>query len=121
MRFVAWKDYKAVTTDLKRVYRSATEDDALMELEQLAQRWDDKYPQISRSWRTHWPNLDTLFIYPMEIREAIYTTNAIESLSSVIRKATKKRKHFTTNTSTLKVVYLAVNQAAKKRTMPIQN
>ena len=121
MRFVAWKDYKAVTTDLKRVYRSATEDDALMELEQLAQRWDDKYPQISRSWRAHWPNLNTLFIYPMEIREAIYTTNAIESLSSVIRKATKKRKHFTTNISTLKVVYLAVNQAAKKRTMPIQN
>ena len=66
-------------------------------------------------------NLITIFDYPPEIRKAIYTTNAIESLNSVIRKATKKRKLFPTDDSALKVVYLAVNQASKKWTMPIQN
>jgi transposase-like protein len=121
LRFVPWKDYKAVTADLKRVYRSTTEDEALMELEHFAERWDDKYPQISKSFRTHWPNLNTLFRYPVDIRKAIYTTNAIESLNSVIRKATNKRKLFPTDASALKVLYLAVNQAAKKWTMPIRN
>ena len=62
-----------------------------MALDQFSQRWDDKYPQISRLWHAHWHNLNTLFNYPQEIRKAIYTTNAIESLNSVIRKAIKKR------------------------------
>ncbi|NMS07582.1 transposase, partial [Vibrio parahaemolyticus] len=59
-------------------------------LEQFSDRWDSQYPQISRSWTTHWDNLNTLFHYPEDIRRAIYTTNAIESLNSVIRKAIKK-------------------------------
>jgi putative transposase len=83
--------------------------------------WDQKYPQISKSWRSHWDNLITIFDYPPQIRKAVYTTNAIESLNSVIRKATKKRKLFPTDDAALKVVYLAVNQASKKWTMPIQN
>ena len=82
---------------------------------------DDKYPQINRSWRVHWDNLHTLFIYPQEIRKAIYTTNAIESLNSVIRKAIKKRKLFPTDDSAKKVVYLAIENATKKWTMPIRN
>jgi len=90
-RYVPWKDYKAVTTDLKQIYQSVTEEEALVALDQFSQRWDDKYPQISRSWHAHWHNLNTLFNYPQEIRKAIYTTNAIESLNSVIRKAIKKR------------------------------
>ncbi|MEC9320230.1 MAG: IS256 family transposase, partial [Pseudomonadota bacterium] len=79
LKYVSWKDYKAVTADLKRVYRSATEDEALLELERFAETWDGQYPQISKSWRTHWHNLNTLFNYPEDIRKAIYTTNAIES------------------------------------------
>ena len=59
-------------------------------LDQFSQRWDDKYPQISRSWRAHWHNLNTLFHYPEDIRKVIYTTDAIESLNSVIRKVIKK-------------------------------
>lgn len=121
MKFVSWKDYKAVAADLKRIYKSATEDEALLELEQLAGRWDDKYPQVSKSWRTHWHNLNTLFTYPEDIRKAIYTTNAIESLNSVIRKAVKKRKLFPSDDSAKKVVYLAIQQASKKWTMPIKN
>tara|TARA_B100000963_G_C22550452_1_gene636527 strand:+ start:86 stop:1294 length:1209 start_codon:yes stop_codon:yes gene_type:complete len=121
VRYVPWKDYKAVTADLKRIYQSATEEEALLALEQFSERWDDKYPQISRSWNTHWPNVNTLFNYPPEIRKAIYTTNAIESLNSVIRKSIKKRKLFPTDDSAKKVVYLAIMEASKRWTMPIRN
>ncbi|MDG9672363.1 IS256 family transposase, partial [Hahella sp. CR1] len=78
VKYVPWKDYKPVTTDLKRIYQSTTEEEALSELDRFAERWDEKYPQISRSWRAHWENLSTLFRYPADIRKAIYTTNAIE-------------------------------------------
>jgi transposase-like protein len=121
MKFVPWKDYKAVTRDLKQIYQSATEEEALLALDEFAERWDDKYPQISKSWRNHWDNLNTLFNYPQDIRKAIYTTNAIESLNSVIRKATKKRKLFPTDDSAKKVIYLAIKEASKKWTMPIRN
>lgn len=84
-----------------------------MALDQFAQTWDDKYPQISKSWRTHWENLNTFFAYPAEIRKAIYTTNAIESLNSVIRQAIKKRKVFPMDDSVRKVIYLAIDAASK--------
>lgn len=121
MKYVPWKDYKAIAADLKQIYQSVTEEEALLALEQFAERWDTKYPQISRSWRAHWENLSTLFNYPAEIRKAIYTTNAIESLNSVIRKVIKKRKLFPTDDSARKVVYLAILDASKKWTMPIRN
>ena len=121
MKYVPWKDYKPVAADLKQIYQSTTEDQALSALQQLADKWDSKYPQISRSWRTHWDNLNTLFGYPEDIRKAIYTTNAIESLNSVIRKAIKKRKLFPSDEAATKVVYLAIQNASKKWTMPIRN
>jgi len=121
MKFVPWKDYKAIAADLKKIYQSATEDEALLALDQLAERWDEKYPQISKSWRAHWQNLNTLFNYPADIRKAIYTTNAIESLNSVIRKAIKKRKLFPTDDSAKKVIFLATQQASKKWTMPVRH
>ncbi|HIF9353515.1 TPA: IS256 family transposase [Photobacterium damselae] len=121
VKYVPWKDYRAVTADLKKIYQSTTEDEALLALEQFSARWDSKYPQISRSWTTHWDNLNTLFNYPEDIRRAIYTTNAIESLNSVIRKAIKKRKLFPTDESARKVIYLAIRDASKKWTMPIRN
>lgn len=121
LKFVPWKDYKAITADLKRIYQSITEEEALMSLEQFEQRWDGKYPNISRSWRNNWQNVSTIFNYPEDIRKAIYTTNAIESLNSVIRKAIKKRKLFPHDDSAKKVIYLAIEQASKKWTMPIRN
>jgi len=121
VKYVPWKDYKAVSADLKQIYQSVTEEEARQALERFSERWDDKYPQISRSWRTHWENLNTLFNYPQDIRKAIYTTNAIESLNSVIRKAIKKRKLFPTDDSARKVIYLAIQDASKKWTMPIRN
>ncbi|MEZ8723508.1 IS256 family transposase [Vibrio pomeroyi] len=121
VRYVPWKDYKAVAADLKKIYQSKTEDEALLALEQFSDKWDGKYPQISRSWTAHWNNLNTLFNYPEDIRRAIYTTNAIESLNSVIRKAIKKRKLFPTDESARKVIFLAIQDASKRWTMPIRN
>jgi len=121
IKYVPWKDYKPVTADLKRIYQATTEEEALLALDRFSDNWDEKYPQISRSWRAHWENLNTLFRYPDDIRKAIYTTNAIESLNSVIRKAIKKRKLFPTDDSAKKVVYLAIMDASKKWTMPIRN
>ena len=121
LKYVSWKDYKTVTADLKHIYQSVTEEEALLALEQFAERWDQKYPQISKSWRGCWSNLNTLFNYPEDIRKAIYTTNAIESLNSVIRKVIKKRKLFPSDDSARKVVYLAIQEASKKWTMPIRN
>jgi transposase-like protein len=121
MKYVPWKAYKPVAADLKLIYQSATEEDALLALDRFSERWDESYPQISRSWRANWENLNTLFGYPPDIRKAIYTTNAIESLNSVVRKAVKKRKLFPSDDAARKVVYLAINEAAKKWTMPIRN
>jgi putative transposase len=121
VRYVPWKDYKPVTADLKQIYQAVTEEEALLALTRFSERWDGKYPQISRSWHAHWENLNTLFNYPEDIRRAIYTTNAIESLNSVIRKTIKKRKLFPSDDSAKKVIYLAVQQASKKWTMPIRN
>lgn len=64
LKYVAWKDYKAVTRGLKAVYPAPTEDTALIALDTFAAAWDDKYPQISKSWRAHWENLNTFFGYP---------------------------------------------------------
>ena len=93
----------------------------MLELERFAEIWDGQYPQIAKAWRNHWQNLNTLFNYPEDIRKAIYTTNAIESLNSVIRKAIKKRKTFPSDDSAKKMIYLAIKDASKKWTMPIQN
>lgn len=74
-----------------------------------------------QKWRAHWENLNTFFGYPLDIRTAIYTTNAIESLNSTIRAAIKNRKVFPTDDSVRKVIYLAIRDASKKWSMPIQN
>lgn len=121
LKYVSWKDYKAVTSGLKTIYQAPTEEAALMALDKFSGLWDEKYPQISKSWHAHWENLNTFFGYPSDIRKAIYTTNAIESLNSVIRAAIKKRKVFPTDDSVRKVIYLAIKDASKKWSMPIQN
>lgn len=117
LRYVSWKDYKAMTADLKQIYQSATERKARQVQEAFGEHWDSQYPP----WNSHWGNLITLFEYPPAIRKVIYTTNAIESLNSVIRKATKRRKLFPSDDSALKVAFLVIQQASKKWTMPIRD
>ncbi|OOO73528.1 IS256 family transposase, partial [Shigella boydii] len=121
LRFVSWKDYKAVTRDLKAIYQAPTEEAGQQALEAFASAWDSRYPQISRSWQANWTNLATFFAYPADIRKVIYTTNAIESLNSVIRHAIKKRKVFPTDDSVKKVVWLAIQAASQKWTMPLRD
>jgi transposase-like protein len=121
LAFVSWKDRKAIAAGLKAVYQSITVAEAEQELEAFARQWDRQYPSISASWRRHWVNLIAFFDYPDEIRKIIYTTNAIESLNSVIRKATERRKLFPSDRSAMKVIYLAIEQAAKRWSMPIHN
>ncbi len=121
LKFVSWKERKAVAADLRKIYQSVSVEEAEHELAAFAQRWDERFPSISASWRKHWPNLVTLFDYPDDIRKVIYTTNAIESLNSVIRKAIRNRKVFPTDQSAMKVVYLAIQAASKKWTMPIHH
>ena len=121
LKFVAWKDRKEVANDLKEIYHSISVEQAEMQLQRFADKWDALYPRISASWRSNWANLIAFFQYPKEIRKVIYTTNAIESLNSVIRKACNNHKLFPNDNAALKVVFLAVEQTTKKWTMPIQN
>ena len=121
LRYVATKDKKAVSADLKKIYHSPTAQAAEQALDEFADQWSAKYPSIERSWRNHWDNLITLFDYPPEIRKIIYTTNAIESLNSVIRKSIRNRKIFPSDQSALKVVYLAIKRASAHWTRPIRD
>ncbi len=121
LRFVSSKDMKRVAVDLKKIYHSMTVSDAEKSLNLFAETWDSKYPNISKSWRRNWDNLITIFDYPDDIRKIIYTTNAIESLNSVIRKSIKNRKIFPNDNSASKIIYLAIMAASKKWTMPLRN
>lgn len=85
LKYVSWKDYKAVTRDLKVVYQAATEAAALQALEAFFHAWDSKYPQISKSWRGNWENLNTFFSYPIDSRKVIYTTNAVKQRAKLSR------------------------------------
>ncbi len=121
LSYVGWKERKAVAADLKLIYRAATQAQAEQALSDFEVKWDGKYPSISKSWRRHWPELITFLKYPQEIRKALYTTNAIESLNRSLRKISKNRGVFPNTESLLKLYYLALERIAKKWTMPIRN
>jgi len=121
LRYVSTEDSKKVVRDLKKIYQAATVVEAETALDEFAQAWDEKYPTISKQWRSKWTDIITLFDFPAPIRKAIYTTNAIESLNSVIRKFTKNRKIYPNNESALKLIYMAISEASKKWTRPIHH
>jgi putative transposase len=121
LRYVSDKDAKAVVRDLKKIYQAATVAEAEAALDDFAQAWDEKYPTISKTWRSKWADIITLFEYPPAIRKAIYTTNAIESVNSVIRKFTRNRKLYPNEESALKLVYMAIGEASKRWTMSIRH
>jgi len=121
VKYVSYKDLKAVTADLKKIYTSTNESVASLELEQFAEKWDEKYPVISDIWQRNWSGIIPFFAFPGEIRRAIYTTNAIESVNRQIRKIIKNKGVFPDDKSIQKIVYLALRNAAKKWTMPIRN
>ena len=119
LRYVSSQDSSAVVRDLKQIYQAATIVEAEQALEDFAQAWDEKYPTISKMWRAKWQDIVPLFDFPPAIRKAIYTTNTIESVNSVIRKFTRNRKIYPHQESALKIVYMAIHEASKKWTKPI--
>ncbi len=121
LKFVSYKDRKALVADLKPIYKASTEEVALEALEDFAKKWDSQYPYITKSWYNNWDNLAIFFQYPAEIRRVIYTTNAIESLNSQLRKVTKNKRSFPSDDAVFKTLYLAIEYITKKWTMPIQN
>jgi transposase-like protein len=121
LRYVSTEDSKLVARDLKKIYQAATVLEAETALDEFAQAWDAKYPTIAKQWRTKWADIITLFDFPPAIRKAIYTTNAIESVNSVIRKFTRNRKIYPNEESALKLVFMAIREASKKWTKPIHH
>jgi transposase-like protein len=121
LRYVTDQDSKAVARDLKKIYQAATIAEAEQALESFAQAWQGKYPTIPKMWRSKWTDIITLFDFPSPIRKAIATTNAIESVNSVIRKFTRNRKIYPNEESALKITFMAIREASKKWTMPIRN
>lgn len=121
IRYVVWKDRKHFLSDLKNVYGAINRDMAYDALENFAEKWGSKYAYAIKSWKDNWNELTAYFDYPMEIRRIIYTTNAIESLNSSIRKYTKTKTVFPDDQAALKAVYLAIANVEKKWTYPIRD
>ena len=121
LNYVSWKNRKEVARDLRAIYQSATLRKAENQLEKFAQKWDDTYAMISRSWRQHWDHLTPFFAYPPEIRKVIYTTNAIESMNASLRKVTKTRGAFPNDQAAIKLLYLAIRNISKRWTRPVSD
>ena len=121
LRFVAWKDRKAVVADLKGIYQAPSDELAQEHLEIFARKWDGRYPTIAKSWRANWQRIIPFFAYPEEIRRIIYTTNAIESLNNTLKKTIKNRASFPNDEAAVKLLYLSLKNAQKKWTMPARN
>ena len=121
LNYVGWKLRKVVAADLKRIYQSATVQEAEIRLTEFEQKWDAAYPTIGQSWRRNWARIVPFFDYPPEIRKVIYTTNAIESLNMSLRKISKNRASFPSDDAIMKLYYLAIRNISKKWTMPIKD
>jgi putative transposase len=121
LNYVSWKQRKEVAEDLKAIYQASTVQLAESNLTAFETKWDATHPTISKSWRRNWERIIPLFSYPAEIRKAIYTTNAIESLNMSLRKVTKNRGHFPNDEAMFKLLFLALKNIAKKWTMPIRD
>lgn len=121
LRHVGYKERKEVADDLKKIYRAATEEEALLELAQFREKWDKKFPTIGESWERHWENLCTFFDFPEEIRRVIYTTNAIESLNHSLRRVLKNKKALVNDAALKKILYLALKKASEKWSRPIKD
>lgn len=121
LKYVASKDQKEFMRDLKGVYRADTKEGAAMELENLAEKWESKYPIVIQSWQNNWEKLTTYFQYTPPIRKLIYTTNTVEGYHRQLRKVTKTKGAFSSDMALLKLVYLATKRIEDKWTMPLAN
>jgi putative transposase len=107
-KFVSWKDRKPLCADLRPIYTAPTIEAAELALDRFEQLWGERYPMSATAWRNHWSDLTTFFKYPVELRRMVYTTNAIESLHSQMRKNISNRKVFPNDESVLKILFLNI-------------
>jgi transposase-like protein len=121
LKYVSYKDRKALAADLKPIYTASTEESAHLALEAFEGKWSKQYPQIAKSWYNHWDNLMIFIGYPPEIRRVIYTTNPVESVNSQLRKAIKNKRVFPNDSAVFKILFLTIDYMTRKWTMPIQN
>ena len=121
MKYVPWKDRKAVAADLKPIYQAATLAESEAALDAFTAKWDEAYPAVSQVWIRNWENVISIFNYPMEIRRVIYTTNAIESVNRSLRKVIKTKAVFPSEDAVFRLMYLAMNNISKKWNRPIKN
>jgi putative transposase len=119
LKYVSWKDKKAFTADLKKVYKAPNREEAETQLLHLGETWNPKYAMAVRSWENNWEDLTTFFDYPAEIRRLIYTTNTIEGYNRQLRKVTKNKASFPSDEAARKLLFLAHQNIAKKWTRPI--
>ena len=121
LKYVASKDQKQFASELKAVYQAFTKEEAEIELDKLEEKWGKKYPIVFTSWRNKWENLTVYFQYPEDIRRVIYTTNVIESVHRQFRNLTKTKGGFPNDNSLLKLLFMGIQNATKKWTMPVRN
>lgn len=121
LKYVPDKDKKAFATDLKTIYHAPTEEQGRINMESVTEKWQDKYPNAMKSWRTNWDAISPIFKFSSEVRKVIYTTNAIESLNSTYRRLNAQRSVFPSPQALLKSLYLSTFETAKKWTMTLRN
>jgi transposase-like protein len=121
LKYVAEKDKKAFANDLKSIYHAPNEESGYERMQSVTKKWQEKYPNAMRRWEENWDVLSPMFKFSAEVRKVMYTTNAIESLNSVLRRLNSQRSVFPSDTALLKALYLATFEATKKWTMPLRN
>lgn len=120
MKYVSYKEQKAVLADLKKVYQALTLEEAEFAFEEFKEKWGKKHPIIVKSWENNWLELTAYFDYPYEVRKMIYTTNVIEGYHRQLRKVTKTKTAYPTDDALRKIIYLATDSISRKWTMPIR-
>lgn len=113
LRYVSWKERKALCKELRKLYTAADEEAAMVAFEEFERTHADRYPTVVRAWRDRWEEWTPFLHFPQEVRRIIYTTNAIEALHRQLRKTLKTRGHLPSDDAALKLLFLAVRNAEK--------
>lgn len=121
LKYVADKDKKEFADDLKTIYHAPSEETGYERMEEVTQKWQERYPNAMKSWKTNWDVISPIFKFSEDVRKVIYTTNAIESLNSTYRRLNRQRSVFPSDTALLKALYLATFEATKKWSLPLRN
>ena len=121
LRYVAEKDKKAFANDLKSIYHAPNEESGYERMQAVTEKWQDRYPNAMKRWEENWDVISPMFKFSADVRKVMYTTNAIESLNSALRRLNSQRSVFPSDTALLKALYLATFEATKKWTMPLRN